>query len=185
MVLIGEKISLKPAQPEDYQLIADWWGDPKYLGNFYNINPEIPETIQHTVEAMRQSGNAYIIIDKATKQPLGTIGYWIPFSMTPAFNGFEIWYNVHPDHRLQGLATQAASMLINHLFNATSINRIQATVVVGNDASCRVLEKSGMMKEGVMRGVWFLHGVYRDEHLYSIVRGDWVSDQSYRQKHAF
>ncbi len=105
--------------------------------------------------------------------------------MSPAFNGFEIWYQVHQDHRGKGLATQAASMLVNHLFNATSVNRIQATVVVGNDASCRVLEKSGMSKEGVMRGVWFLHGVYRDEYLYSIVRGDWVSDEVYKQKHRF
>jgi hypothetical protein len=32
MVLIGEKMELKPAQPEDYKLIADWWSDPKYLG---------------------------------------------------------------------------------------------------------------------------------------------------------
>ena len=76
---------------------------------------------------------------------------------------------------------------INHLFNTVRplINRIQATVVVDNNASCRVLEKSGMRKEGVMCGVWFLHGVYRDEHLYSIVRGDWFSDEAYRQKHSF
>ena len=95
--------------------------------------------------------------------------------MSPAFNGFEIGYQVHQDHRGQGLATQAACLLINHLFNAVRppVNRNQATVVVGNDASCRVLEKSGMGREGVMRGVWFLNGIYRDERLFSIVRGDW------------
>ena len=185
MVLIGEKISLKPAQPEDYQLFADWWSDPKYLGNFYNITPETPQTVQHLVEVKSKEGGVYLIIDKETKKPLGTIGYWNPFTMSPAFNGFEIWYQVHQDHRGRGLATQAASMLVNHLFNTTAVNRIQATVVVGNDASCRVLEKSGMSKEGVMRGVWFLNGVYRDEHLYSIVRGDWVSDMDYRQRYAF
>jgi ribosomal-protein-alanine N-acetyltransferase len=184
MVLIGEKISLKPAQPEDYQLFADWWSDPKYLGNFYNITPRTPQMVQHLIEESKDGG-VYFIIDKDTKQPLGTIGYWDPFTMSPAFNGFEIWYQVHQDHRGKGLATQAASMLVNHLFNATSVNRIQATVVVGNDASCRVLEKSGMRKEGVIRGVWFLHGVYRDEHLYSIVRGDWVSDEVYKLKHRF
>jgi hypothetical protein len=41
MVLIGEKILLKPVQPEDHQLIADWWSDPKYLGNFDANDPAI------------------------------------------------------------------------------------------------------------------------------------------------
>ncbi len=187
MVLIGNKIELKPVQPQDYQLVADWMSDPNYLGNYYNISPETPQSIQHLVEYMSKSGDTYLIVDRTSKQPLGTIGYWNPFSMTPTFNGLEIWYQVHQDHRGQGLATQAASLLINHLFNACRppVNRIQATVVVGNNASCRVLEKSGMTKEGIMRGVWFLHGTYRDEHLYSIVRDDWASDEAFRQKHLF
>jgi RimJ/RimL family protein N-acetyltransferase len=109
MVLIGEKISLKPAQPEDYQLFADWWSDPKYLGNFYNITPRTPQMVQHLIEESKDGG-VYFIIDKDTKQPLGTIGYWDPFTMSPAFNGFEIWYQVHQDPRGKGIATQAASM---------------------------------------------------------------------------
>jgi RimJ/RimL family protein N-acetyltransferase len=132
-----------------------------------------------------KGGRVYFIIAKDTKKPLGTIGYENPFTMSSELNGFEIWYQIHQDHRGKGLATQAASLLVNHLFNTTPVNRIQATVVVGNDTSCLVLEKSGMRKEGVMRGVWFLHGAYVDMYLYSIVREDWVNDQQYKQKHAF
>jgi RimJ/RimL family protein N-acetyltransferase len=125
------------------------------------------------------------MVNKEDEKKIGTIGYWNPFSLTEYFHGLEIWYQIHQDHRGRGVATQAASILINHLFNATSVNRIQATVVVGNDASCKVLEKSGMQRDGIYRGVWYLHGAYRDEYLYSIIRSDWVSDQDYRQKHRF
>ena len=82
-------------------------------------------------------------------------------------------------------ATQAVSLLINHLFSTTSINRIQATVVVGNDVSSRVLEKAGMQKDGIYRGIWFLHGTYRDMYMHAIIRSDWGNEQSYRQRHEF
>jgi ribosomal-protein-alanine N-acetyltransferase len=73
-------------------------------------------------------------------------------------------------------------VLINHLFDATPTERIQATVVVGNEPSQRVLERSGMQRDGIYRKVLFLHGRYVDTHLYSIVREDWEDEQAYRRR---
>ena len=58
--------------------------------------------------------------------------------------------------------------------------RLQATVVFGNEGSGRVAEATGMQLEGVHRRAYFLHGGYRDMHLYSIVREDWVDEKTYR-----
>ena len=187
-MLIGKKIELKPITPEGYPLFAEWWSDPAYMGNFYNISPETPQTIQHYVEAFNKyEGGAFFIWDKEKKEPIGTIGYFNPFTFSPMFSGLEIWYQVHQDHRGKRIATQAASLLINHLFNAVRppINRIQATVVKGNEASSSVLMHSGMSEDGVYRGTWFLHGEYHDMRLYSILRSDWLSEKDYRLKHDF
>ena len=43
--------------------------------------------------------------------------------------------------------------------------------MVGNAASCRVLEKAGFRRDGLYRAVTFLHGRYTDMYLYAITRG--------------
>jgi RimJ/RimL family protein N-acetyltransferase len=153
-LLIGKKIELKPLTPDGYTLAAKWFSDSSYMGNFYNIFPETNETIHELVESCNKTGGgAYFIWDRDKNEPVGAIGYFNPFTFSPAFSGFEIWYQVHQDHRGKRVATQAASLLINHLFNAgrPPVNRIQATVVLGNEASRKVLEHSGMKEEGIMR----------------------------------
>jgi RimJ/RimL family protein N-acetyltransferase len=181
-------MELKPITPEGYGLCAEWMSDPSYMGNFYNIYPETHVTIGEFVEeSQKGGGGAFFIWDKEKKEPIGTIGYFNPFTFSPMFSGLEIWYQVHHSHRGKRVATQATSLLVNHIFNAVRppVNRIQATVVKGNEASRRVLEHSGMKEEGTMRGVWFLHGEYHDEHLYSILRSDWGGEKSYRINHDF
>jgi ribosomal-protein-alanine N-acetyltransferase len=63
---------------------------------------------------------------------------------------------------------------------ALPIERLQATTVVGNDASRRVLEKAGMQREGTLRRVTFVHGEYVDMHIFSIIRADWSDERAYR-----
>ncbi len=87
---------------------------------------------------------------------------------------------MHPGFRRRGLATQAACLLINHLFAATPVPRIQATVAVDNAASCRVTA-AGMQCDGVYRQVTFLHGRWIDMYLDAIVRGDWGDEAAYRR----
>ena len=107
--------------------------------------------------------------------------YWGP----SLFRGLEIWYQVHPTERGHGVATQAAAILVDHLFSARPHQRVQATVVDGNDGSRRVLEHIGMTREGVLRQITFLRGQYVDMHPYSIVRDDWKSEADYRTRFDF
>jgi RimJ/RimL family protein N-acetyltransferase len=64
------------------------------------------------------------------------------------------------------------------------VERLQAAMVVGNEASRQVAEHAGMQHEGIYRKVYFLHGRYVDLHLYSIVREDWEDEQAYRRRRA-
>lgn len=87
---------------------------------------------------------------------------------------------ITPRFRAQGFAIQVACVLVNHLFDATPIERLQATVVVGNDASAHVAEAAGMQRDGIYCKVSFLHGRPVDLYLFAIVRDDWKDEQSYR-----
>ncbi len=181
-MLIGNNVSLRTATPDDAQLLADWWSDPDYLGEFFNVWPSTRQEWERSLakELDPHEQGSFLISERASSEPVGTIGYLNPFRID-FYTGLEIWYQVHPSARRKGIATQAACLLVNHLFDATPVERLQASVVVGNEGSCRVAEGAGMQKEGIFRRHFFLHGKYVDLHLYSIVRGDWKDERSYRQ----
>ena len=175
-MLIGRNLSLKLPTIEDAQLLADWQSDPEVLGDSYDVWPHTRDAVEQSLKkrehSAREKGDFFICsLDKDER--MGLIGYFNPFALKDFFQGLEIFYIVHPCFRNKGIATQASCILINHLFNAIPVERIQATAVVDNPASCRVLEKAGMQKEGTYRRVSFLHGRYVDLHLYSIIREDW------------
>ena len=72
--------------------------------------------------------------------------------------------------------------MVNHLFSSLPINRIQASVVEANIGSRRAVEKAGMKKEGLLRGIYFLRGEYVDYLLYAILRADWGDENTFLKK---
>jgi RimJ/RimL family protein N-acetyltransferase len=42
-----------------------------------------------------------------------------------------------------------------------------------------------MEREGTLRDMFFLRGRFVDLHMYSIVRGDWQSEGTYRERFDF
>jgi RimJ/RimL family protein N-acetyltransferase len=180
-VLIGRDLSLRIAEPGDAELVAAWYADPEYLGSFYNVRPESPADWKRSFsQDLDVAEKSFMLIEgRDSAEPIGTIGYWKPFTLG-LFSAYEIWFQVHPSARGQGVGTRAACLLVNHLFDALPIGRVQATVVVGNEGSRRVAEAAGMLEEGVLRSVFFLHGRLVDLHLYAITREAWVDEATYR-----
>ena len=71
---------------------------------------------------------------------------------------------------------QRDSMLANrHTARApahTTAHRIEADTEAENVAEQRALEKAGFTREGVMRGVFWRDGAWRDGVIYSLLRTD-------------
>jgi RimJ/RimL family protein N-acetyltransferase len=84
----------------------------------------------------------------------------------------EIGALLFPEHRGRGLGTAAQRLLVEYLFATTLANRLQAVTDVENLAEQRVLERIGFRREGVMRGLAFIGGQWRDGALYARLRGD-------------
>ena len=180
-MLIGKNVSLRPTTLDDQKLLLDWFNDPDFMGPYDNHWTSSLEQMEKEYQEAIQHGQAlYMITSRDTGEPMGEVGYLNRYG-SPYFQGQEIFYVVHPRYRGHRIATQAACLLVNHLFDATPLNRIQAMVVVGNQQSCRVLENAGLTHEGVLRGLLFMRGRYADLHMYSIVRTDWCDEQTYRK----
>ena len=84
----------------------------------------------------------------------------------------EIGALLFPEHRGRGLGTAAQRLLVEYLFATTLANRLQAITDVENLAEQRALERIGFRHEGVMRGLAFIGGQWRDGVHYARLRGD-------------
>ena len=77
-----------------------------------------------------------------------------------------------PTHWGQGYATETAKMLIKIGFDVFHLHKIEAGVATENIRSIRVLEKSGMTREGLRRKILPIRGEWKDNYHYAIVEDD-------------
>jgi ribosomal-protein-alanine N-acetyltransferase len=71
----------------------------------------------------------------------------------------------------RGLATEAVRAMVAFGHGTAGLNRIEAVVVPGNEASACVLRRAGFEEEGLMRAYGSWKGRYHDLRMFSIVRG--------------
>jgi len=90
----------------------------------------------------------------------------------------EIGYGIGPNHRSRGLATAAMRMATKQIFEHTPLRKLCAGVHQENLASQRVLEKSGYIREGILREHYLVSGKPANEVIYGLLRGEIIESES-------
>ena len=85
------------------------------------------------------------------------------------FRTAELGYYIGIEHWGKGIMTAAVTEACNYIFKNTNIIRIYAEPFAYNIASCRVLEKSGFILEGILRKNAVKNDKIIDMKLYSLV----------------
>jgi RimJ/RimL family protein N-acetyltransferase len=75
----------------------------------------------------------------------------------------------------RGVATEIVRQLAEFAFTRTNLERLEIICSVGNEASRRVAEKSGAVREGVLHGRVYLHDRPCDAVIYALLRSKWKS----------
>ena len=84
----------------------------------------------------------------------------------------EVWFKIHKDFWRKGYTTEALSEILNFGFNQLQLHRIEAGCAVENVASSKVLEKVGMIREGMKRKKLPIRGEWKDNYFYAILEED-------------
>ena len=112
------------------------------------------------------------VIEDENRHIVGDIG--VNFD-GPGPRQLEIGYSLYPDHWGRGIAADALSSLLQHLFDKYDVHRVVATTGADNERSRALLERLGFRREGAMIESWLEPGEQRwsDELLYAILDREW------------
>ncbi len=82
----------------------------------------------------------------------------------------ELGYVLAREYWGKGITTEAVKQAIKIGFDDLEIQRIEALVAPDNIASAKVLVKSGMICEGLLRSCIVFKNIVSDRYIYSIIR---------------
>jgi RimJ/RimL family protein N-acetyltransferase len=93
------------------------------------------------------------------------------FKWWDARNGSaEIAYELAPRFWRRGITRRAVRAALDHGFTAMALSRVEATVMVANEPSVRLLEAAGFIREGRLRECRVCAGVRRDFFVYGLLQ---------------
>ncbi len=86
---------------------------------------------------------------------MANLGYWVRTARTG-----------------RGIATAVVLLLADFGFKELKLNRIEIMVDIENKRSQRVAEKTGAVREGILRNRLIIHNKVRDVVLFSLIPKD-------------
>jgi ribosomal-protein-alanine N-acetyltransferase len=116
------------------------------------------------------------IVRKGGQELIGSCGY---YGFHPWHMRASIGYELSRSSWRQGIMTEALNAIIDLGFREMGLNRIDAVVLPGNNASIKLLEKLGFRNEGLLREYenWGSKGLV-DLCMLSLLQKAWFKDKN-------
>ena len=149
-MLEGKQVNLRIMEREDLPILKKWDNDIGIMGEYEPIIQETKTDLERQFDKLTEG--QWFFIEKKDGTKIGLIAHFVA-------HGTVIRYAVLPDERSKGYGSEAIEIIVDYLFLAKNIVRIQAETHPQNAASQRVLEKAGFKKEGIIRKSFFSRGV--------------------------
>ncbi|HEX5985622.1 MAG TPA: NUDIX hydrolase [Nocardioides sp.] len=164
-------VTLRPWRDEDVdaavaghdQTIADWFGRTEVAAT----REEYLEALQRWRAGWEDDRRTVNFVVEAQGQLVGNVEVRVKDDRIG-----ELSWVLYAGHRGRGYAVRAVRVLIDWAFEELDLVRIEAYVNNANEASKRVATRSGLHREGIMRGREVLRGERHDTVLYARLRQD-------------
>ena len=140
----------------------------------YLTKANMPSSIENALEEVRYWASLFsnkrsfywAIAIKDTNQLIGTVGFNII-----SFNHLKAEISYDLDHNFwgKGIMLKSVKAVLKFADFALGLVRIQATVIVDNERSIKVLERCGFAKEGFLKKFEIVNGAHKDYYMYARV----------------
>ena len=175
--IITKRLLLRPFKMEDADAMFNNWANDEDVSRFLTWLPH--EDVNVTQEVIEIWVNNYDQADNYQwaicfkDNPDSPIGSFSVFSINEQIKSVEVGYCIGKKWWGQGIVAEAFSEVIELLFKQVGVNRIASYHHVDNPRSGRVMEKSGLQKEGLLREIALNNqGKLVDMVIYSILKSD-------------
>jgi len=161
--------------PEIYRFLA-----PYYANDSDTARKWIDETLQDFSEANPGSWELFAIELKSANEVIGV------FELTGIdreVRSAEVGYHLGKKWWGNGYAAEALRALLMYCFENAALNRVSAYYDPRNPNSGRVMQKAGMIYEGVFRQCQIRRGELVDRVYYAMLKEDWDMCQRSRTSH--
>ena len=111
----------------------------------------------------------WAVSEKDGEKLMGYIGLW---RMTPEHHRGEIGYALLPEYFRKGVMKEALRETIRYAFSGMKLHSIEAKISPGNEASIRLVEGCGFVREGYFREDYYWNGRYFDTLVYGLLEAD-------------
>lgn len=173
---IEHNLFLKTLVPEDAEELFDL-----IQRNRQHLRQWLPwvdgnQTIEHTIA----------FIESALQQKLANYGFqcgiWYQSKLAGIIGyhtidwqnkNVEIGYWLGKEFEGKGIMTKACRTLIDYAFDEYHLHRVQIRCATHNDRSRALIERLGLIQEGVLHHAEFLYDHYVDLYVYGITENTW------------
>ena len=168
--LIGRRIYLRPAIPDDYLITYAWFlkcGPSSQTCRPVTLTtPEEMAARQRSKEKTTDRSD-FVMVSKKTHQLVGKLAF---FNLNLLNRSAELGYIVAPESQRQGFAREGLILLISYLFRQLNLNKVYAQTGSFNTASVSLLESLGFKRDAVLRRHHFHNGEFHDDYIYSLLK---------------
>lgn len=102
------------------------------------------------------------------------IGLVTLFSVNRVQRRAEVGYQLHPTRWGQGYAQEALRAAVSYGIDALDLARIEADIDPRNESSCRLVERLGFQREGLLRERWHVNGEVTDTAFYGLLAREFL-----------
>ncbi len=113
--------------------------------------------------------------EKASGAAVGVMGLrseWMPFQQA------EVGFLLLPEFQGRGYASESLERIISYAFGECGFHKLKAVVTGGNEPSCKVIERAGFRREGVIRHNFRLHGEWKDDIVFGLLEHEALANRS-------
>lgn len=169
-------ITLRPQREEDWMHFYDNYFDSEGRYYFYSEaeGPESESSARERYAAFLASSKVKGYMNMAAEDEQGSVVGSLDLYAVDRRNGtFQIAVAVCAEHRGKGYARTMMSILLEYCFNELRLNKLNARVLEGNEASKCLHLSLGCKEEGVHREMYYHNGKFIAEYFYGLTRSDW------------
>ena len=172
--LSGTRVRLRPLRADDADALFALQSDPRVM-RYWSHPPwtDRAQAVLRIAQLERDRATSEFYSWAATLDGDDTLaGTGALFAISRPHARAEIGYSLAAAHWGKGYAHEIVGLICAFAFDELGLERLEADIDPRNAASCRLVERAGFVREGLLRSRWRVAGEVTDSAMYGRLRGD-------------